>query len=157
MPAESLFILKADKDDLPDILALQKTAYQSEARLVGDFTIPPLMQTLESITSDYENGIILKACRRDDASKIIGSVRGRLDGGTLHIGRLMVDPAYQNQGIGTQLLVSIEALYPHARYELFTGEKSVRNLSLYTKNGYMEYKREVLNNYVAMVYLEKNK
>jgi len=126
-----LKIIKAETDDLPEILSLQKLAYQSEARLVNDFSIPPLTQTHEGIRADYDNGIILKAI--DEGGKIIGSVRGRFSDDTLYIGRLIVDPRFQNRGIGTALLSGIEALYPDARYELFTSDKSGKNLSLYQK------------------------
>jgi len=150
-----LNIVKAKKSDLPDILSLQRLAYQSEAQLVNDFSIPPLTQTLEGITDDFDNGIILKAVEQGISQKVVGSVRGRFSEGTLYIGRLIVDLSFWNQGIGTSLLLGIEALYPNMRYELFTSDRSVKNLSLYTKNGYIEFKREPLNEIVNLVYLEK--
>jgi len=147
-------IIKADKCDLPSILSLQKLAYQSEAELVGDYSIPPLTQTLEGIEEDFNGGIILKAV---DNGEIIGSVRTRLFENTVYIGRLIVTPLRQNQGIGTALLSAAEKLYPNARFELFTSDKSAKNLSLYIKNGYKEFKREPLNENknVNIVFLEK--
>lgn len=150
-----MMIIKAKIDDLPAILALQKLCYQSEAQLVNDFSIPPLKQTLEGITEDFHTGIILKAIKPDKPDDIIGSVKGRLSGNTLYIGRLIVHPACQNQGIGTKLLLGIEGLFPDARYELFTSDRSSKNLSLYIKNGYKEFKREALNEVVDLVFLEK--
>ena len=150
-----MMIMRAETDDLPAILALQKLCYQSEAQLVNDFSIPPLKQTLEGITEDFHTGIILKAVNQEKPDEIIGSVRGRLCGNTLYIGRLIVHPACQNQGIGTKLLLEMEALYPDARYELFTSDRSSKNLFLYTKNGYKEFKREALNEVVNLVFLEK--
>jgi ribosomal protein S18 acetylase RimI-like enzyme len=126
-------IIKADKADLKAILELQYSAYQSEARLVNDFSLPPLTQTLKNITEDFNSGIILKAVEEDNLNEIIGSVRGRFSDGTLYIGRLMVNPSHQNQGIGTALLSAVESFYPHMRYELFTSDKSNKNLSLYIK------------------------
>jgi len=113
-------------DDLPAILSLQRLAYQSEALLHDDFTIPPLTQNLESLQADYNAGVILKPITPE--YEIIGSVRGRYCEDTLHIGRLIVHPSFQNQGIGTALLLAMEALYPHTRYELFTSDKSEKNL-----------------------------
>ncbi|WAW00935.1 hypothetical protein NB644_08280 [Oxalobacter formigenes] len=46
-------ILKAQPEDLGIILALQYRAFRSEARLLGNERIPPLMQTLK----DLEKGI----------------------------------------------------------------------------------------------------
>ena len=145
-------IIKAEIADLPAILALQKLAYQSEAELVGDYSIPPLTQTIDSITDDFNNGIILKAVNNGE---IVGSIRMRLAENTLYIGRLIVAPSHQNRGIGTALLSAAENLYPQARFELFTSDKSSKNLSLYTKNGYQEFKREPLNKNVTIVFLEK--
>ena len=147
-------IIKATLNDLPAILNLQKLAYQSEAELVDDYFIPPLTQTLDGIKDDFNNGIILKAVETDE---IIGSVRVRFSDNTLHIGRMIVSPTQQNKGIGTALLHAAEALYPKARYELFTSEKSERNLYLYKKNGYKEFKREPMNANINLIYLEKCK
>ena len=145
-------ITKAEIRDLPSILALQKLAYRSEAELVEDFSIPPLTQTLDGITDDFNGGLILKAV---DNEKIIGSVRVRLSENTAYIGRLIVDPERQNQGIGTALLSAAEKIYSGVRLELFTSERSSRTLSIYTKNGYAEFRREPLNDKVNLVFLEK--
>ena len=145
-------IINATENDLPAILALQKLAYQSEAELVGDYSISPLTQTLDGVKDDFNSGVFLKAVENDE---IIGSVRVRFSDNTLYIGRMIVSPAHQNKGIGTTLLHAAEALYPNARYELFTSEKSERNLHLYKKNGYKEFKREPMNDNVNFVFLEK--
>jgi hypothetical protein len=41
------------------------------------------------------------------------------------------------------------------RYELFTGERSERNLHLYQKLGYKPFRSERLNEKVILVFLEK--
>ena len=46
--------LRADKSDAPEILALQKIAYQSEAEIYGDDSLPALQQTLEDLENDFE-------------------------------------------------------------------------------------------------------
>ena len=148
-------IFEAQTNDLPAILSLQKLAFQSEAQLVNDYSIPPLTQTLEEITLYLNKGTILKAVKHDNPAKIIGSVRGHTSGNTLHIGRLIVDPLFQNKGIGTALLLRIEAMFPSMRYELFTSDRSNRNLILYIKNGYKEFRREPFNENVNLVFLEK--
>jgi len=141
-----------DIRDLPDILSLQKIAYQSEAKLVGDFSIPPLTQTLEGIEDDYKSGFILKAVEQNS---IIGSVRGKTSGNTVYIGRLIVHPDFQNKGIGTKLLLSVEDYYPLMRYELFTSNLSTKNLMIYQKNGYIEFKREKFSDKFDFIYLCK--
>ena len=66
--------------------------------------------------------------------RIIGSVRASLDSGTCLVCRLIVHPDDQGTGIGTLLMESIEAVFPHAeRFELFTGTKSSDNIRFYPK------------------------
>jgi ribosomal protein S18 acetylase RimI-like enzyme len=139
--------------DASQILDLQKLAYQSEAAIYDDYTIPPLIQSLAGMESDIQNQIVLKAVQD---SKIIGSVRGSLQDGTGFIGRLIVQPAYQNRGLGTQLMQEIERHLSQAgRYELFTGHQSTRNLHLYQKLGYRILRSEPVNDRLTLVYLEK--
>jgi len=148
-------IESAGPADAADILALQKLAYQSEAELNRDYSIPPLTQTLAEIRSEFSTLRFLKATA---GGRLIGSVRAGLCDGTCRIGRLIVHPEFQNRGIGRRLLREAEALFPEAeRCELFTGERSERNLHLYRSAGYREFRREALNDRVTLVYLEKEK
>lgn len=149
-----IYITKADFADLADILALQKIAYQSEAELNNDYTIPPLMETIEQIEEAYRNLTILKAVE-EASGKIIGAVRGMFKEGTVYIGRLIVQPDLQNRGIGRQLLSRIEEYYPGCRYELFTSTRSEKNLALYQKVGFREFKREQVTDNLEFIYMEK--
>jgi phosphoribosylanthranilate isomerase len=149
----SVAIGPAERGDAAEILGLQKFAYQSEAELNGDFTIPPLTQTLAEIEAEFGRKRFLKA---HSGGRIIGSVRAEIRDGTCHIGRLIVHPEWQNLGIGSRLLREIESGYPQARrFELFTGERSQRNLHLYQKSGYSIFRREALSERVKLVFLEK--
>jgi ribosomal protein S18 acetylase RimI-like enzyme len=119
-------IEEADAKDAEEILGLQKLAYQSEAAIYDDYTIAPLTQSLDEIEADFQRQVFLKASAD---GKIVGCVRGYVRDGTCFIGRLIVHPDLQNQGIGTRLMNEIEKHFHQARrYELFTGEKSGRNL-----------------------------
>ena len=146
-------IAPASREDLSEILALQRLAYHSEAELNNDFNIPPLTQTLPELENEYNNKVVLKA--RVDKN-IVGSVRGGLQDSTCHIGRVIVHPNWQNCGIGSRLMEAIEARFADAkRYELFTSERSSRNLYLYQKLGYCIIRQERLDEHVNLVYLEK--
>jgi ribosomal protein S18 acetylase RimI-like enzyme len=48
----------------------------------------------------------------------------------------------QNKGFGTSLLKEIEIYYKNKTFELFTSNKSEKNIKLYLKNGYEEFKRK---------------
>lgn len=150
-----MLIELAHLDDAQDVLDLQKLAYQSEAALYDDYSIPPLTQTLAQIQADFGQQVVLKALV--DGS-IVGSVRGYLRDGTCHIGRLIVHPDFQNRGIGQELLSRIEEHFGKAhRYELFTGDRSKRNLYLYTKFGYRVFRTERLTEKTTIVFLEKER
>ncbi len=148
-----LQIAVAIPDDAEAILSLQKHAYQSEALLYADPVIPPLTETLAEMRSRFSDHLFLKATSN---GAIVGSVRGRVQGDTCLIGRLIVHSDVQGQGIGTRLLITLEAAFPHvARFELFTGQRSQRNLSLYQRLGYREYRRDYVHDRLTLVFLEK--
>ena len=148
-----VFIDKAQACDLKAILELQYLAYQSEAKLFGNMDIPPLMQTIEEVCEEFQKGTILKVV--DDSGDIIGSVRAYEENGTVYIGKLMVHPKMQKQGIGTQLLLAMENEFPNCRYELFTSIKSISNIRLYERLGYKIFKEEAVSEELQFVYLEK--
>jgi ribosomal protein S18 acetylase RimI-like enzyme len=60
-----MIVKRANIIDAEEILALQKLAYQSEAEIYQDYTIPPLIQTLKEINTEFKNHIFLKAVRED--------------------------------------------------------------------------------------------
>lgn len=149
-----MIIEQATDSDAEKILDLQKTAYESEARRYNDYTLPPLVQTLDETRTDIKKQVILKAV---DSGKITGSVRAYMENGTCFIGRLIVDPDYQNRGIGKKLMHHIENLFDDAdRFELFTGNKSDEALHLYEQLGYTVFKSKKLLTH-TLVFLEKKK
>ncbi len=147
-------IEKAEKQDLPDILALQKTAYKSEAEIYNDFSIQPLRQTMEEIQGEWESHTFLKAL--DEDGHIIGSVRAAAENGICFIGKLIVHPGFQNKGIGKSLMAAIENQFKDSDFfELFTGSKSSKNIALYEKLGYSPVRREKIRKDFGLVYLRK--
>ena len=144
---------KAQENDLQEILALQYIAYQSEAKLFNNMDIPPLKQTIDEVYDEFSKGTFLKAV--DEKGVIIGPVRAYQENNTVYIGKLMVHPNMQKKGLGTKLLLAIEAKYPNKRYELFTSTKSISNIKLYEKLGYKIFKKEAISQELQFVYLEK--
>jgi GNAT superfamily N-acetyltransferase len=146
-------IIEAKPVDAIEILALQKVAYQSEARLNNDWSIPPLTQTISEIEAEFETKVFLKALFE---GHVIGSVRASLDSGTCLVGRLIVHPKYRGRGVGTLLMEEIETVFSHAkRFELFTGTKSINNIRLYQRLGYQAYREADLSSKVRLVFMEK--
>ncbi|HIH74769.1 MAG TPA: GNAT family N-acetyltransferase [Methanosarcina sp.] len=146
-------IFQATFEDAIEILDLQKLAYQSEAQIYNDWTIPPLLQTIEEIQYEFNTQSFLKAINKHS---IIGSVRTHVSGDTCHIGKLIMHPNWQNKGIGARLMAEAETMNQDStRFEIFTGSLSIKNLHLYHKLGYREFGREQLSSKVELVYLEK--
>ena len=142
-----------DEQDLEEILRLQKDCYQSEAEIYNDYAIPPLLQDMQTLKKEFENSLFLKAVL---ATEIVGFIRAYVDGTTCFVGKLIVKKDFRNNGIGGQLLRAVETYFPDCkRWVLFTGHKSEKNLYLYCKHGYKEFKREVANTNMTMIYLEK--
>jgi ribosomal protein S18 acetylase RimI-like enzyme len=150
---ENLKISRADLEDADEILDLQKMAYQSEAALYNDWSIPPLTQTLEQIRKEFESKVFFKATHQE---RIIGSVRAFQNDDSCFIGRLIVHPNFQRNGIGTKLMERIERHFPTAgRFELFTGNRSENNIRFYHKLGYREMRTKKVTDKVVIVFMEK--
>lgn len=146
-------IAKAEAYDLEIILDLQKECYLIEAEIYNDYNIPPLTQDIESLKKEFEVTTILKAIID---KKIIGSIRGYIKNETLYIGKLIVKREYQNQGIGQQLLITMESFFcNYKRSEIFTGFKSLKNLYLYDKLGYKKFNCHKIDNNLTIIFLEK--
>lgn len=145
-------IIKAEYNDLQEILNLQYLSYQSEAELFGSKDIPPLRQTLNEIIDEFNNGIILKMVIDNT---IIGSVRAIEKNNTIYIGKLMVHPDFRRKGYGSKLLAEIENYFPRKRYVLFTSTRSIDNIRLYQKMGYTIFDSKAFDDEITFVYMEK--
>ena len=174
---DKILFHRAEKIDAPEILALQKIAYQSEAELYGDDSLPALHQTLEDLESDFERmpqreATVLGARGAQDSSatdldriifvkavvngKIIGSIRGYAMDGSAYLSRLNVHPYFRGRGIGRRLLEEIEQVFPHVnRFEIKTGHRSKRNLFQLAKRGFEAFKTESFTPIITWVYLQK--
>jgi ech hydrogenase subunit C len=175
---DKTLFLEAHKSDAPEILALQKIAYQSEAELYGDDSLPALQQTLEDLENDFERkpqreATVLGARGAQDSSvtdsdriiflkavvngKIIGSIRGYAMDDTAYLSRLNVHPYFRRRGIGRRLLDEIERVFPQVnRFETKTGHQSKRNLYQLAKRGYETFKTEPFTPTITWIYLQKN-
>jgi ech hydrogenase subunit C len=146
-------ILRAEKSDAPEILALQKVCYRSEAEIYGDASLPALQQTLEEMQADFDRKVFLKAVLN---GKIIGSVRGYEEDQTAYIARVIVHPFFRHRGIGHRLLDDIEHLFAHVKqFEVFTGAQSKMNIAQFTKRGYETVKTEVFSPTITWVYMRR--
>ena len=149
----SLRIQKAEIHHAADLLELQILAYQSEAEIYQNWTIDPLIETLDEMRAAFDTHLILMARM---GGQLAGSVRARLQDGACDIGRVFVSPEFQGQGIGRMLMSSIEREFEHARhFSLFTGSDSERNSSFYEKLGYSITGRRLAKQQIELVIMQK--
>ena len=144
---------KMEAVDSGEVLTLQRAAYASEAQLYGDPFLPPLVQTLDELRDELVSGEGLVGL---SGSRIVASVRWTVSDGIARIGRLIVAPDLQGQGWGTKLLNLAERESGATTAELFTGQLSEGNIRLYKREGYVESRREQINDELEFVHLTKN-
>lgn len=145
----------ASEQDLNHILELQRKAFHGQALIYNDFTLPSLTQTIVDLKKEFKHKTFYKVQK---TGKIIASVRCFINNQTLYVEKLIVDPDFQNKGIGTAIMHEIENRYSAVvnRYELSAGHKSARNLHLYKKLGYKDMRQERLNNNCNLIVLGKS-
>ena len=74
------------------------------------------------------------------------------------IEKLIVHPDYQNQGIGKKLMSAIENELETKIFRLFTGYLDEKNISLYSKLGYVIYgEQEQVSPTLSFIRMEKRK
>ena len=150
---EKITVTEAHPDDAAEILAVQRRAFTPQGELYDDPTLPPLMETEETVRKSFEAYTILKAVRDE---VIVGAVRGKMKGRKCRIGRLSVEPALQDRGVGKLLMREIESRFPNARaFELFTGHKSEKTIALYTKLGYEIFRTMKESDTLTLVFMKK--
>lgn len=153
MTREAITVTEAHPDDAAEILAIQKRAFTPQGELYNDPELPPLTESEETIRRNFETYTILKAVRD---GRIVGAVRGKMKGDVCRIGRLSVEPALQDRGIGRLLMGEIESRFPKAHaFELFTGHKSEKTIALYIKLGYEIFRSQKESDTLELVFMRK--
>jgi GNAT superfamily N-acetyltransferase len=152
-------IVRATPRDAGEIFTLQRAAYVTEAQLYGDPFIPPLVESLDQLRKAIETSTVLKAVVD---GRIVGAVRAQPADTACVIGRLVVAPDLQGQGIGTALLAAVHERVPAefpqvAAFDLFTGHLSEGNLRLYRRHGYREARRDRAQDHLTIVHLRRSR
>ncbi len=133
--AEGMEWRVATRADAGEILTLQRACWIQEAVANDMWDVPALHESLELVTAELDawTTFVLRS-----AGRLVGSVRGRLDGTEWLVGRLMVAPDLQGHGLGRWMLERAEeAAPPDARsIGLITGARSEDNLRMYRRAGF---------------------
>lgn len=125
----------ANPADAGEIMTLQRACWVQEQQANPGVEIPPLHEALADVQRWMTEWTVLVLRR---GGRLIGAARGRAHGEVWDVGRLMIAPDLQGQGLGRFLLRAIEEIAPAevTSYELFTGAGSVDNIRMYKKAGY---------------------
>ena len=120
--------------DAGELLTVQRAAYVGES-IVYDQFLPPLRESLDEVRAVLAREDVRVLGVREGA-RLVGAVRVMPSG---EVARLCVVPDRQGAGLGSALL---RAAIGAGGTWLFTGERSVGNLRLYEKHGFVETRRE---------------
>jgi tRNA (guanine37-N1)-methyltransferase len=128
-------IVPATLADAGEIYTLQRSCWLAEAMVNDTFAIPTIHESLADVEASL---VTWQTYAVRAAGRLIGSVRGTLDGEVWDIGRLMVAPDLQGRGLGRVLLEHIQNVArPEATsYRLITGGRSLDNIRLYKRAGF---------------------
>lgn len=136
--------------DAGQVTVLQRGCWVEEAIANGTMQIPPLTETVEEVAAWIESTLVLGLWLD---GRLIGLIRGRRAGDAWEVGRIGVVPDLRGHHLGWWLMDEIEerAETGCTRYELFTGARSERNISLYERRGYVR----MTQTHPGLVYLDK--
>ena len=136
--AGDLVLRRAQASDAPAIRALVRAAYHPYVARIGREPMP--------MTADYDRAVIEhQVWLFEDGLGLGGVIELKpCGGGELSIENIAVDPARQKSGIGRKLMAFAEDEARRqgcTRVTLYTNEKMVENIALYTRLGYVETER----------------
>jgi ribosomal protein S18 acetylase RimI-like enzyme len=148
-------IVDARPQDAEAILAVQRLAFAPAAIRYDDDELPPLVETADDIAEDIRSQTVLVAV---DDGNVVGSVRGVEREACVYVGRLVVDPSVQRQGIARRLMLELEDRFEAAQcFDLFTGNMNEPGMGLYRQLGYVETERRPVKGILELVYMRKTR
>jgi len=121
--------------DAGELLTLQRACWVQEQQANPGISIPAHQEDLAAVQAWLQEWttLVLRV-----GGRLVGAARGRSEGETWDVGRIMAAPDLQRRGLGRFLLAAIEEAAPQevTGYVLFTGAGSERNIRMYKKAGY---------------------
>ncbi|MET0999251.1 MAG: tRNA (guanosine(37)-N1)-methyltransferase TrmD [Marmoricola sp.] len=121
--------------DAGELLTLQRACWLQEQQANPGVSIPALQEDLADVQAwmQHWTTLVLRV-----GGRLVGAARGRQEGESWDVGRVMAAPDLQGRGLGRFLLAAIEDAAPEevTGYVLFTGAGSERNIRMYKKAGY---------------------
>ena len=134
---------KATPDDAGPLTDVQTRTFDDDTRrFLGEPSGgPPGYDAVPWQLWAMRKGIYYKIL--DDDRLIGGIILFDMHGRHMNLGRIFIDPAYQDRGIGTQAIEFIEDRHRHVnRWSLDTPSWAIRNQHFYGKMGYVKVGEE---------------
>lgn len=138
-----LILERAIKSDAPKLAEIQKASFDDESKHFNNNEIcGPL--GYDSVSWQEE---MMHSCEYFKVlynGEIIGGAMIFIETNQVHnLGRIFIDPSYQNQGIGKKVMKEIEGSFPDSvKWWLDTPRWSVKNHHFYTKCGFTKVREE---------------
>ncbi|QDS34829.1 GNAT family N-acetyltransferase [Brevibacillus brevis] len=119
-----------DEQTVQKLWNMQQRAYRVEAELIGTEDIPPLRESVEQLRTCGETfyGYI-------EEGELAGAVSFLIEGETLDIHRMIVDPVHFRKGIASQLLASVHE-HSCSKIVVATGSLNEPAVRLYERHGF---------------------
>ncbi|MBX4147154.1 GNAT family N-acetyltransferase [Paenibacillus lautus] len=138
-----LILERAMKNDAPKLTEIQKASFNDESKHFNNNEIcGPLGYNSVSWQEEMmQNCEYFKVLYNGE---IIGGALIFIESNQVHnLGRIFIDPNYQNQGIGKKVMKEIEGSFPDStKWWLDTPSWSVKNHHFYIKCGFTKVREE---------------
>jgi ribosomal protein S18 acetylase RimI-like enzyme len=141
---------RATAADVPRLTELVQAAYGHYVERLGG-PPRPMIDDYADVVRDHQVTVA------ERAGEILGLVVLGVDDEGFFVDNVAVGPSHQGSGIGRELLQHAETAARDAGFDsiyLFTHERMVENLALYSRIGYVEYDRRPHGD-ACLVYLRK--
>jgi ribosomal protein S18 acetylase RimI-like enzyme len=140
----------ATEADVPRLSELVRTAYEPYVERLGEPPRPMTVDYAEVVRSHH-------VTVAERGGEILGLVVLGVSDEGFFVDNVAVDPSHQGIGVGRALLEHAETAARDAGFDsiyLYTHERLVENLALYSRIGYVEYDRR-MHGAARIAYLRK--
>lgn len=155
MSGESLRIDRMNSEHAGELLTLQRAAYVTEARILGDPNIAPLTQTLGELREELSDPSVI-AVGGWIGPRLVASTRIRINGEKAEIFRLATAPDQRGQRYSIDVLLGAAPYLPDTVREVWvkTSSEDAQALEAYSEFGF-EHQRDEKTERITQAYLRK--
>lgn len=128
-------VVRFEKEDLNAFTDIAFKSFEEDKNTYGQY--PPLIDSEHHRLRYIHNSLTFKIL--SDRKMVGGILIFNNGNGIYTLGAIFIDPAFQDQGIGQQVIRLIEAKFPDAKkWKLDTPYRSFRNHYFYEKMEYVK-------------------